>query len=56
MFNMLAVIYIDSYRLLVVAEGELKQEEWSKTDWFYWAFSWVPKSFFKSMNDALEAV
>lgn len=62
MFNILAVIYIDSYRyyiqllyrLLLLEQGELQQELWTSTDWFLWALSWVPESIQKRCNNAIE--
>ncbi|KAM3145024.1 hypothetical protein pb186bvf_002699 [Paramecium bursaria] len=43
--NILAVIYIDSYRLMILNNGEIQSDGWTKTDWLMWLFSWAPESF-----------
>ncbi|CAD8145344.1 unnamed protein product [Paramecium octaurelia] len=56
MFNILAVMYIDSYRIIIVDQGELVQDSWTSDDIFKFFTTWIPDGCKKKFNKALQQV
>lgn len=56
MFGIISIIYIDSYRLIIIDQGIVKEDSWTGMDWVLWFFSWVPNKYTKRCNKALESI
>lgn len=54
MFGIIAVIYIDSYRLTIIHMGIAKEKKWTIYHWFLWLFSWLPEKHKKKCYKAIE--